>query len=266
METSSNPSQNGVHGSWNSDQTLTQSISDEDRILIMSMRDMIEGEVPDSQLVDDATLRRFLNARESNVQKASELYLKYRKWRQTFVPLGYVSETMISNELKKNFVSMQGFDKKGRPIAVVHLARHKPCHRTIEDFKRLLVYTLDKMSSSTQGGQEKFSIIGDFDGWMFKHVDIRGALAAVDTLQDYYPERLGKLYLVHLPYIFWAAWNIVCPFIDKRTRQKIVMIDNKDIKTTLLNDIDESQLPEIYGGKLPLVPVHDAVAPNRPPN
>ncbi|XP_057868947.1 uncharacterized protein LOC131075964 isoform X2 [Cryptomeria japonica] len=229
MDPLSSPNQNGVHGDWNSDHTHTQPISNEDRNLILSMRDMIEREVPNSQLVDDSTLRRFLYARESNVQKASELYLKYRKWRETFVPLGYISETMISNELKKNLICMQGFDKKGRPIAVVKFARHKPCHKKLDDLKRFLVYSFDKMSSSTQGGHESFSIIADLDGWTFRHVDIRGGLAAVEILQ-------------------------------------IVMIDNKDIKTTLLNDIDESQLPEIYGGKLPLVPVHDAVAPNRPPN
>ena len=44
------------------------------------------------------------------------------------------------------------------------------------------------------------------------------------------------------------------------------MIDNKDTKSTLLNDIDESQLPEIYGGNLPLVPIQDAVVPNQPSN
>ncbi|KAH9329169.1 hypothetical protein KI387_001277, partial [Taxus chinensis] len=130
----------------------------------------------------------------------------------------------------------------------------------------LFVYSFDKMSSSATRGQENFSIIADLDGWTYKNVDIRGALAVLEILQDYYPERLGKLYLIHLPYIFWAAWNIVYPFIDKRTRQKVLMIDNKDIKTTLLSDIDESQLPDIYGGKLPLVPVQDAVVPNWPPN
>lgn len=40
-------------------------------------------------------------------------------------------------------------------------------------------------------------------------------------MQDYYPERLGKMFIVHAPYIFMAVWKIVYPFIDKNTRKKV---------------------------------------------
>lgn len=39
---------------------------------------------------------------------------------------------------------------------------------------------------------------------------------------------------------------------------QIVFVKDKDLKTTLLQDIDEDQLPDIYGGKLPLVPIQDS--------
>jgi len=39
---------------------------------------------------------------------------------------------------------------------------------------------------------------------------------------------------------------------------QIVFVENKKLKATLLEEIDESQLPEIYGGKLPLVPIQDS--------
>ncbi|CAL5437944.1 unnamed protein product [Camellia sinensis] len=54
-----------------------------------------------------------------------------------------------------------------------------------------------------------------------------------------------------------TAWKAVYPFIDKKTKKKIVFVEDKKLKSTLLADIDESQLPEIYGGKLPLVPIQD---------
>lgn len=38
---------------------------------------------------------------------------------------------------------------------------------------------------------------------------------------------------------------------------QIVFVENKKLTSTLLEDIDESQLPEIYGGKLPLIPIQD---------
>ena len=39
--------------------------------------------------------------------------------------------------------------------------------------------------------------------------------------------------------------------------EQIVFVENKKLRSTLLADIDESQLPEIYGGKLQLVPIQD---------
>ncbi|KAL8158961.1 hypothetical protein V2J09_000498 [Rumex salicifolius] len=54
-----------------------------------------------------------------------------------------------------------------------------------------------------------------------------------------------------------TVWKIVYPFIDSNTRSKIAFVENKSLKSTLLHDIDEEQLPEIYGGKLPLVPIHE---------
>ena len=40
-------------------------------------------------------------------------------------------------------------------------------------------------------------------------------------LQDCYPERLGKLFIVHVPYIFMTAWKVVSPFIDRKTKNKV---------------------------------------------
>lgn len=42
-------------------------------------------------------------------------------------------------------------------------------------------------------------------------------------MQSYYPERLGKLYLVHAPIIFWSAWKLVVPFIHPVTKEKVTL-------------------------------------------
>lgn len=38
---------------------------------------------------------------------------------------------------------------------------------------------------------------------------------------------------------------------------QFVFVEDKNLRATLLEDIDDNQLPEIYGGKLPLVPIQD---------
>lgn len=39
---------------------------------------------------------------------------------------------------------------------------------------------------------------------------------------------------------------------------QIVFVEKKKQLSTLLEDIDESQLPDVLGGKLKLVPIHEA--------
>ncbi|PWA71560.1 CRAL-TRIO domain-containing protein [Artemisia annua] len=225
---------------------------------VVQIRALVETHDPTSKECDDATIRRFMRARDLDIDKASAMFLKYLKWRKTFTPNGTISVSEVQNEIAQNKMFMQGSDKSGRPIAVVFGGRHF-CNKKggLEEFKRFVVFGLDKLCSRMPSGQEKFVVIGDLQGWGYSCSDIRGYLAALSILQDYFPERLGKLFIVHVPYVFMTVWKMVYPFIDEKTKKKIVFVENKQLKSTLLNDIDEDQLPEVYGGNLKLVPIQD---------
>ncbi|KAK6920436.1 CRAL-TRIO lipid binding domain [Dillenia turbinata] len=224
-----------------------------------AMRALVQSQDPSSaQQVDDLMIRRFLRARNLDIQKASSMFLKYLKWRRTFVPNGSISVSQIPNELAQNKMFLQGLDREGRPIAVVFGTRHFQNKGGLDEFKRFVVYALDKLCSRIPTGREKFMIIGDLEGWGYANSDIRAYLGALSILQDYYPERLGKLFIVHVPYIFMTVWKVVYPFIDNNTKKKIVFVENKRLRLTLLEDIEESQLPQVYGGNMPLVPIQDA--------
>ncbi|KAL7161958.1 hypothetical protein ACSBR2_042438 [Camellia fascicularis] len=212
----------------------------------------------DLQDADDLMIRRFLWARDLDIEKASAMFLKNLKWRRTFVPNGFISASEIQNDLAQNKMFLQGMDKKGLPITVVFGSRHFHNKGGLEEFKRFTVFALEKLCLRMPAGQEKFVVIGDLEGWGYANSDIRAYLGALSILQDYYPERLGKLFIIHVPYIFMAVWKVVYPFIDDNTKKKIVFVENKKLKSTLLQDIDESQIPEIYGGKLPLAPMQDS--------
>lgn len=248
--------ENGVEANELQDSILKMESNEIEQSKVGIMRALVEAEDPSAKEVDNFMIRRFLRARDLDIEKASNLFLKYLRWRQTFVPNGSIGASEIPNELVHNKVFMQGLDKNGRPIVVIFGGRHK--QNNIEELKRFVVYTLDKICSRMPGGQEKFMCIADLKGWGYSNSDIRGYLAALSILQDCYPERLGKLFIVHVPYLFMTAWKAVYPFIDSKTKKKIIFVENKSLRSTLLNDIDESQLPDAYAGQLPLVPIQDA--------
>ncbi|KAL8502194.1 hypothetical protein ACS0TY_021347 [Phlomoides rotata] len=185
------------------------------------------------------------------------MYMKHLAWRRTFVPEGSISASEVSNQIAHNKVFMQGTDKRGCPVLIVFGAKHFPDKRSIDELKRLVVFCLDKLCSRIPDGEEKFITIVDLKEVGYSNIDVRGYIAALSILQDNYPERLMKMFILHAPYIFMKAWKIVCPFIDKRINEKIIFVEKKKVRHTLMEEIEESQLPEIYGGKLQLFPIQD---------
>ncbi|KAL9252040.1 Phosphatidylinositol transfer protein 3-like protein [Drosera capensis] len=227
---------------------------------IKIMRALIEHENPSAKEVDDMTLRRFLRARDHDIPKASTMFLNYLTWRRSFIPRDGISKEDIRNKLAMNNIFLQGFDKLGRPIVVAIGARNIPVKNNddVEELKKYIVYAMEKACSRTQKDDDKLVLIADLKGWRFSNLDMKGHHAVAPIVEQYYPERMGKVFIVHAPSIFSFAWKLVQPIVDQNTKKKIVFVESKKLKPTLIADIDESQLPDIYGGKLPLVPIQDS--------
>ncbi|KAL6909380.1 hypothetical protein ACP4OV_001661 [Aristida adscensionis] len=219
---------------------------------VAELRAVVEAQDPACKDEDDLTLRRFLRARDHNVGKAAAMLLKYLKWKPAAKPRGFISGEEVANELAQGKLAMQGYDKLGRPMVYVFGAKHYPSKRDLDEFKRLVIYVLDDAVSRLPRGQEKFAAVADLKGWGYSNCDIRAYLAALEIMQNYYPERLARVFLIHGPYVFMAAWKIVYPFIDDNTKKKFVFVSDKELDKTLREAIDETQLLEMYGGKMKL--------------
>ena len=65
--------------------------------------------------------------------------------------------------------------------------------------------------------------------------------------QNYYPERLGKLYLVNAPWGFSSVFSVVKGFLDPVTVQKIHVLGT-GFQKELLEQVPKENLPTILGG------------------
>jgi hypothetical protein len=233
--------------------------------LLEQMRERIAVLDPGSKDVDDATLLRFLRARSMDVTKASKLFAEHQKWRREYFPLGHAQEREIQDEIAGQKYFIQGHDKKGRPLSIFFGAKHfATTSKNREQYKRAVTYFMDKLIASIPAGEETFNVIADLKSVKFKNLDVRGWLGSYDCLQAYYPERLGKVYVLHAPTVFWGAWKMMLPFLDPVTRAKITFVDDDKIEETLLRDINKEEIPTIYGGLKELVPFEVAQPPNWP--
>ena len=64
---------------------------------------------------------------------------------------------------------------------------------------------------------------------------------------NYYPERLGRLFLVNAPSIFLKVWSTIKKWLDKGILDKIHIVGS-DYKEILLTHIDSKDLPTFLGG------------------
>lgn len=65
--------------------------------------------------------------------------------------------------------------------------------------------------------------------------------------QNYYPERLGKLYIINAPWGFSGAFSVIKGFLDPVTVQKIHVLGG-GYEKELLTQIPKENLPKIFGG------------------
>lgn len=214
--------------------------------------------------LDTPSLLRFLRARKFSVEDAFEMFANCEAWRIEFKV----------DDICKNFV----FDKKseiskyypqfyhktdidGRPIYIEQLGKidldamlkitttDKMLQNLVYEYEKLVNYRLPACSAKAGHLIETSCTIMDLS-----NASIRSLYNALHFLkeaskigQHYYPERMGKFYIINAPYLFSGAWALVKPFLDAVTVEKIHIL-RYDFKKEVLQQIDENNLASSVGG------------------
>jgi len=71
--------------------------------------------------------------------------------------------------------------------------------------------------------------------------------AASEISQNYYPERLGKLYIINAPWGFSSLFSVASSFLDPVTVEKIHVLGSH-YQPELLKQIGPQNLPKEFGG------------------
>ncbi|KAG6399074.1 hypothetical protein SASPL_140548 [Salvia splendens] len=227
-------------------------MNQKEELAVAQLRRAVHKQGSSTEGFGEITLIRFLVARSFDIDKAAKMFVQWRNWRASFVPLGYIPDSEVAAELQQNKIFLQGLAARGNPVVAVKVHRHVPSKDPLQ-FKKFVVHLLDKVIASgfrgKEVGNEKLVAVLDLQKLAYKNIDIRGLITGFQFLQDYYPERLSKCYLLNMPGFFVRVWRLVSRFLEKATLEKIVIVSNEEERRALIREVGVDALPEEYGGR-----------------
>ncbi|KAG6620655.1 hypothetical protein I3842_Q055600 [Carya illinoinensis] len=206
----------------------------------------------------DACLRRYLEARNWNVDKAKKMLEETLKWRSTYKP-EEIRWHEVAHEGETGKVSRADFhDRDGRTVLIMRPGMQNT--PSGEDNVRHLVYLLENSILNLPESQEQMSWLIDFTGFSLNtNVTVKTARDIIYVLQNHYPERLAVVFLYSPPRIFQAFWKAVKYFVDPKTSQKVKFVypKIKDSIELMKTFFDIENLPSEFGGKATLKYDHE---------
>ncbi|CAK8570442.1 unnamed protein product [Lathyrus sativus] len=235
-------------------------MAEERNLMLTQMKNSVAKHGSSTQGYGNPTLMRFLIAQSMESDNAAKMFVQWRKWRDSLVPNGLISSFEVCDELESRKIFLQGLSQDKFPLMIVQANRHFPS-KDHNQFKKFIVHVFDKTIASAfkerEVGNEKLIIILDLQNISYKNVDARALTTGFQFLQSYYPERLAKFYILHMPWFFVSVWRMVSGFLDKTTKEKIVIINNEDERKEFIDQVGEEILPKEYGGRAKLVAIQD---------
>ncbi|CUA70373.1 Sec14 cytosolic factor [Rhizoctonia solani] len=214
---------------------------------------------------DDPTLLRFLRARKFDLVKSKEMFVACEKWRKDFGVADIVHNFDFPEKAKVDEYYPQFYhktDKDGRPVYVERLGKvdlkalgaittqDRQLKNLVLEYERFLHERLPACSDAAGKPVETSCTILDLKGvGIGSFYQVKDYVMKASAIgQNYYPETMGKFYIVNSPYLFSTVWTLVKPWLDEVTVSKI-SIPGSDYKAKLLEQIPAENLPEDLGGK-----------------
>ncbi|KAB1220583.1 CRAL-TRIO domain-containing protein C23B6.04c [Morella rubra] len=202
------------------------------------------------QYCSDACLKRYLEARNWNVDKSKKMLEETLIWRSTYKPEEIKwGEVAIEGETGKVYRA-SFHDRDGRTVLILRPGMQNT--KSLDNQMRHLVYLIENAILNLPEDQEQMSWLIDFTGWSLSNSPpIKSARETINILQNHYPERLAVAFLYNPPRIFEAFWKVVKYFLDAKTFEKVKFVypKNKDSVELMRSYFDEENLPTEFGGK-----------------
>eukprot|EP00629_Pelagomonadales_sp_RCC1024_P000618 CAMPEP_0119278770 /NCGR_PEP_ID=MMETSP1329-20130426/19683_1 /TAXON_ID=114041 /ORGANISM="Genus nov. species nov., Strain RCC1024" /LENGTH=546 /DNA_ID=CAMNT_0007279297 /DNA_START=120 /DNA_END=1756 /DNA_ORIENTATION=- len=216
-------------------------------------------------LSGDASLVRFLRARDGNVAKAEKMLRDHGAWRVKSDFAAVVARPPGPEEavIRKYWPDgMMGPNSSGVPVQLIRIGaadlpgiqREVGGKRWVEFCAALnekLFADLRAISEKTGKLETSCDLIMDMQGLGLRHakgVPIFSSMLGV--CEPNFPERLKHIFVIRAPWIFASLYAMVRPMLNKGTADK-VLIFTDDYLPALLEHMPAETIPKSLGGAGP---------------
>lgn len=223
-----------------------------------------EGIFVESRM-DDALLLRFLRARKFDLPQAKLMISNWIKWRkdQGVDDLLKTFQFPEKNEVDRIYPQYyHKTDKEGRPVYIERLGsldftkldaittEDRLLTRLIYEYERFIDERLPACSKAAGHPVETSCTILDISGVSLSNFSrVKNYLQRASKIgSDYYPETMGKFYVINAPFLFSTIWSVIKGYLDPVTAAKIDIIGS-GYKDKLLAQIPKENLPKEFGGE-----------------
>ncbi|KAK7732233.1 cytosolic factor, phosphatidylinositol/phosphatidylcholine transfer protein [Cytospora paraplurivora] len=214
--------------------------------------------------LDTLTLLRFLRARKFDLVATEKMFVDAEKWRKD-TKLDEILPEWDYPEKEQIFKYYPQYyhktDNDGRPVYIEQLGNvdiaainkittsERMLTNLAVEYERVADPRLPACSRKAGHLLETCCTIMDLKGvGLSKAPSVYGYLKSASNMsQNYYPERLGKLFVINAPWGFAAVWSAIKGWIDPVTVQKIHILGS-GYQKELLQHVPADSLPKVFGG------------------
>ncbi|KAH7129805.1 CRAL-TRIO domain-containing protein [Dactylonectria estremocensis] len=208
----------------------------------------------------DATILRFLRARNWDVEKAMAMITSAIDWREE----RRVDEDIIRKGegvgLKASLTAddeafitqyrsgksyVRGTDKEGYPVYIIRARLHDPHLQSAEAMETYTLHNIETIRMMARSPHDKACLIFDLSGFGLRNMDFHVVKFLIHVLEARYPETLGSILIYDAPFVFWGLWSVIKRWLDPVVVSKIHFTSGKEDLTRF---IPKDHLQTRYGG------------------
>lgn len=168
------------------------------------------------------------------------------KWRREFGLYDRITSDYVKPEGVTGLAVALGYDTSSRPNVYLFPSQQitEPTMRQVE----YAFFVLEQSLELTGPGVEDIVVLVNFGDRAGRIPSLSLSRTALQILQMHYPERLGRVFVGNVPWLFVAFMKIVMTFLDPVTREKVQF--NPDIVGAGFIDANQLMARDDWGGSI----------------